>query len=425
MEDNTGAPLPPSDHMNSPHSWSPGRRRGILVAFLVVLALAAYATRPRYTPGQGVQTASAKTPGVFHPSASQMRSLTIEPALAHLFRLELIADGKIAINADHATPVYSPYSGRVARIAAKPGDVVKAAQLLLTLEATDMVQAQNDFITAAAGVETARAQLNLAEISERRQHALFDGKAVPLRDWQQAQNELIASRSNMRTADIAIEAVRNRLRLLQKTEDEINNFQSTGKINPETPIYAPIGGSVVQRRVGPGQFITSGASDPAGDPIFIVGDMATVWLVANVKQSDASRVRLGQALEFRVSALPDRVFTGRIDYVAETLDAATRRLNVRAVVDNSERLLKLEMFASVTVFAGDDQSSAAVPREAIIYEGRDTRLWVATDDTTLTVRKVSLGGSSGNLVQIVQGLAPGENVVTRGALFIDRAAADN
>ena len=83
MEDNTGAPLPPSDHMNSPHSWSPGRRRGILVAFLVVLALAAYATRPRYTPGQGVQTASAKTPGVFHPSASQMRSHAGTERFAH------------------------------------------------------------------------------------------------------------------------------------------------------------------------------------------------------------------------------------------------------------------------------------------------------------------------------------------------------
>src|SRR5262249_41557143 len=136
-------------------------------------------------------------------------------------------------------------------------------------------------------------------INEKRQHELFDAKAVPLKDWQQAQNDLIASQSNLRSAEIALEAVRNRLRLLQKTEEEIEGFQKTGKINPETPIHAPIGGSVVQRKVGPGQFITSGASDPAGDPIFIIGDLATVWLVANIKESDAPRARIGQPLEFR------------------------------------------------------------------------------------------------------------------------------
>ena len=180
-----------------------------------------------------------------------------------------------------------------------------------------MVQAQNDFITAVAGVETARSQLKLSEINEKRQHDLYDGKAVPLKDWQQAQNDLIASQSNMRSAEIALEAVRNRLRILQKTEEEITNFEKTGKINPETPIYTPIAGTVVQRKVGPGQFITSGASDPTGDPVYVIGDLGTIWLVANLKETNSPRVKLGQALEFRVSAHPGSVFKGKVDYVAE------------------------------------------------------------------------------------------------------------
>ena len=90
-----------------------------------------------------------------------------------------------------------------------------------------------------------------------------------------------------------------------------------------------------------------------------------------------------------------------------------------------EKLLKLEMFASVTVFAGDDQLSPAVPRESIIYEGSDARVWIAIDDTMLERRKITLGLTSGNLVQVVKGLEPGDKVVTKGALFIDRAAAAN
>jgi cobalt-zinc-cadmium efflux system membrane fusion protein len=394
---------------------------------LAVAGLAAYVMQARYQTRETTDTTvvSKVAPGTFRPTTAQWQTLVVQPVEEHQFRLELGAEGKIGVDEDHSTPIFSPYSGRVVRILAKPGDTVKSRQLLFTIEATDMVQAQNDFITAVAGQETARSQLNLSEINEKRQHDLYDGKAVPLKDWQQAQNELIASQSNMRSAEIALEAVRNRLRILQKTEEEIANFEKTGKINPETPIYAPISGTVVQRKVGPGQFITSGASDPTGDPVYVVGDLGTVWLVANLKETDSPRVKLGQALEFRVSAHPGSVFKGHVDYVAESLDPATRRLMVRANIENPDRLLKLEMFASVTILAGGDQSSPGVPREAIIYEGHDARVWVVTADKSVALRPVKLGISNGNLVQVTSGLQPGESVITRGGLFIDRAASGN
>ena len=406
-------------------SGSGGRASAIVVAVLVLAGLVAYVMRPRYqAQGPSEPTIGDNiVPGTFRPTAAQWQTLVIQPVEVHSFRQELAAEGKIAVDEDHSTPIFSPYSGRVAKIAAKPGDTVTRGQLLFTLEATDMVQAQNDFIAAGAGVDTARSQLNLAEINEKRQHELYDGKAVPLKDWQQAQNDLIGAQSNMRSAEIGLEAVRNRLRILQKTEDEIANFQTTGKINPETPIYAPIAGTVVQRKVGPGQFITSGASDPTGDPVYVIGNLDTVWLVANVKESDSPRARVGQSLEFRVSAYSDRAFQGHVDYVAESLDPATRRLMVRATIENPGRLLKLEMFASATIFAGEDHVSPGIPREAIVYEGRDARVWVASDDKTLALRHVTLGLANGNLVQAVSGLQPGDKVVVRGGLFIDRAVS--
>jgi cobalt-zinc-cadmium efflux system membrane fusion protein len=405
--------------------WAARARATVAVVLVVAGALAILSRyRSAETPDQDSSASSqlAKR-GVFVPTAKQWQSLTIRSADNYAFRFEVTADGKIAIDEDNSTPIFSPYSGRVTRIVAKPGDPIKAGQLLLALEATDMVQAQNDFITAVAGLDTARSQQNLAQINEKRQHELFDGKAVPLKDWQQAQADLITAESNARSAEIAVEAVRNRLRLLQKSEDEIVNFQKTGKINPETPIFSPIDGTVVQRKVGPGQYITSGASDPTGDSIFVVGNSRTVWLVANVKETDGSRVQLGQPLEFRLSAFPDRVFTGKVDYVAEAFDPNTRRLMVRATIENPDKLLKPDMFASVIIFASEAQPSPAVPREAIIYEGSDARVWVAADDKSLALRKITLGMVNGNLVQVLSGLQSGEKIITRGALFIDRAAS--
>jgi cobalt-zinc-cadmium efflux system membrane fusion protein len=403
------------------------RIRWIILVTLIVIAGVYYLTRPGAGPDllADAPNEAKSSPGSFRPTASQWQSLEVRPVEDRPFRLELAAEGKIAVDEDHSTPIFSPYSGRVARILAKPGDMVKAGQLLFTIEATDMVQAQNDFITAAAGVETARAQLNLSEINEKRQHELYDGKAVPLKDWQQAQNDLIASQSNFRAAEIALEAVRNRLRLLQKSEDEIANFQKTGKINPETPIYAPIAGTVVQRKVGPGQYITSGASDPAGDPVYIIGDLGIVWLVANLRETDSPRVKTGQDLQFTVAAHGELTFRGKVDYVAEALDPLTRRLTVRANIENPDKLLKLEMFANVTILAGNDQTSPGIPREAIIYEGRDARVWVVTPDKSVVMRPVTLGLVNGNLVQVTSGLNSGENVITRGGLFIDRAASGN
>jgi cobalt-zinc-cadmium efflux system membrane fusion protein len=107
------------------------------------------------------------------------------------------------------------------------------------------------------------------------------------------------------------------------------------------------------------------------------------------------------------------------------MDENTRRLLVRATIENPEKLLKPEMFARVTIFTGEEKTSPAVPREAIVYEGDVARVWVAADDKSIELRRVELGLTNGNLVQVVDGLRPGEKVVTKGTLFIDRAATGN
>jgi membrane fusion protein, heavy metal efflux system len=364
-------------------------------------------------------TPAKPDPSHFKPTDSEWSSLVVEPAVEQVFRPELVTEGKIAVNEDLSTPIFSPYTGRVVKLLVKPSDVVQRGQELFVIEATDTVQALNDFITALTTLNSARSKLNLAQINEKRQDDLYAGKAVPLKDWQQAQNDLVTAQNDDRAAETALEAAHNRLRILGRSEEQIKAFEQTRQISADTSVYSPIAGTVVQRKVGPGQFISTGASDP----VFVIGDLSKVWLTAFVRESEAADVRLGQELDFSVLALPGRTFTAHLDYVAAAIDPTTRRLLVRATIDNKDDLFKPEMFASVTIYTGDNQKSVGVQREALIYEGDRVHLWVAHDDKTLELREVQTGLTNGDLVEVRTNLKAGEKVVVKGSLFIDRAAS--
>ena len=401
-------------------NWTGRRLVLTLVVLLVAVGLVITASRmfaQRGTPGESASAATTDA-NRFTPSETVWASLAIEPATEQVFRAEHITEGKIAVNEDSSTPIFSPYSGRVVKLLVKPSDVVTRGQQLFVIEATDTVQAQNDFITALTTLNSAKSKLNLAEINEKRQNDLYLGKAVPLKDWQNAQNDLTTAQNDMRAAETALEATHNRLRILGRSEEQITAFQQTRQISAETPIYSPLAGTVVQRKVGPGQFISTGASDP----VFVIGDLSTVWLTAFVRESEAADVRVGQDVDFKVLALPGRTFKARLDYVAAAIDPNTRRLMVRATLDNRDSLFKPEMFANVTIYAGGDHPSVGVPKQALIYEGEHVRLWVSHDDGSIELREIRPGLTNGDLVEVLTNLQAGEKVVTRGSLFIDRAA---
>jgi cobalt-zinc-cadmium efflux system membrane fusion protein len=395
----------------------------LAVATVAVLGLAAWTAKSLSGYGHAddrtVLSSQSRSAAYFRPSPAQWATLTVEPVQRYVFRSEHVTEGKIAVDEDRSTPIFSPYAGRVTRLMAKPGDTVERGQLLFTVEATDMVQAQNDFIAALTGLNKARSALKLAQIVDTRQRLLYDGKAVPLKDVQNARAALDAAENDVRSGEVALEAARNRLRILGKTDREIDDFENNGTIDPATPIYAPLGGTVVQRKVGPGQYIGTGASEP----VFVIGDLSTVWLVAYVRERDALTVRVGQPLRFGVLAYPDRAFQAAISYVATALDPTTRRLMVRATIDNAERLLKPEMFASVTIQTGEGEAALAVPRHAVIHEGDVARIWVVRDDNTIELRRIKVGLVSGGVIQVVDGLRFGDRVITKGSLFIDRATA--
>ena len=393
---------------------------GAALLALVVVAVAGLMHAGKSPHGNSeVSSQSRKGQQRYIPTPSEWASLTTESVTEKAFRAEHVTEGKIAVDEDRSTPVFSPYAGRVTKLLARPGDEVTQGQALFVIEAADNVQAQNDYIAAMTGLNKAKSALDLAQIQDKRARDLFEGKAVPLKDYQQAQATLIQAQNDQRSAETALEAARNKLRILGLTDDDITTFRQKGRINPETTIFSPIAGTVVQRKIGPGQYISAGASDP----VFVIGDLSTVWLTAFVRETEASVVAVGQQIAFSVLALPGRALTARINYVAAAIDPATRRLLVRAVVDNKDGQLKPEMFANVTIYSASDLAAIGVPKQALIYEGDQVRLWVAHEDRSIELRQIKTGLTNGNLVEVKGNLKPGEQIVTKGSLFIDRAAS--
>src|SRR3981189_2003990 len=150
----------------------------------------------------------------YTPTPAEWASLTIQPVAERAFRAEHVTEGKIAVDEDRSTPVFSPYAGRVTKLLARPGDSVTQGQALFVIEAADTVQAQNDFVAAAGGLNKAKSALDLAQLQDKRAKDLFEGRAVPLKDYQQTQATLIQAQNDLRSTQTALEAARNKLPIL-------------------------------------------------------------------------------------------------------------------------------------------------------------------------------------------------------------------
>jgi cobalt-zinc-cadmium efflux system membrane fusion protein len=373
--------------------------------------------------GRAQPASSEEARGTFKPTKEQWAGFKIEPVGLVSFRPEQVTEGNIAVDDNLTTPVFSHYSGRVIKVIAMLGDVVAPGAPLFVIHASEFVQAQNDLITALVNLQTARSQLSMAQTTEKRAHELYLAQGGALKDWQQSQTDLITAQNTVRSDEIALHAVRSRLRILGKTDEEIASLeaQPTQKLNP---VAAPIAGTITQRQIGVGQYINSEANG-ATNPVFTISDLSTVWLIANVREADAPLMHDGEPVEVHVLAFPGRVFNAKISWVAPSIDSNTHRLSVRADVENPQGQLKPGMFANFSIITGETETAPAVPQRAIVYEGDAARVWVAQDDGTIAAHSIRTGRSAAGMVEILAGVSAGKKVVTSGALFIDRAASND
>jgi membrane fusion protein, heavy metal efflux system len=404
-----------------------GLSRRVQLALVAALAVASGAFYAIVAPRPGL-SASDEPPravsatGTFKPTREQFAALQLATVESRQFRQEHVTEGNIALDDNLNTPVFSPYSGRVVKLIAELGARVERGAPLFAVEAPEFVQGANTLIAAAAAAKTAHSQLMQAEINEKRAHELFGANGGALKDWQQSRTDLAAAQNTARSAEIALAAARNQLRILGKSEADTASLeaQPTQQLDPVAIVTAPIAGIVTQRQVGVGQYIQSVAAG-ASAPLYTIGDLSKVYLIANMREATAGEVHVGDAVEVRVPAFPGRVFTAKLSWVAPAIDANTHRLPVRAAIDNADGALKPMMFASFTIITGIAATAPAVPQSAVVYEGDQARVWVAGGDGSLALRQIRVGRTADGLIEVTSGLSAGEKVVTKGTVFIDRA----
>ena len=393
---------------------SPAFPRKPLTAALVAAALhlvagsCALAGEPRASESESGDTVRVGT--------EQLHQLNVVKVSAFNFMLQKPAIGQIAFNEDTSTVVLTPFSGRVTRLIARIGDDVKRGDPLFEIDSPEVVQAQTDLIAAVQGVQKAKSQLALAKRVLDRQMGLITSRATSQRELDQAQTDYAAAEADLMTAEGALTAARNRLRvIIGRDQAEVERVERERVLNPLITVNAPIDGTVVARKVGPGQYVRS----DAGEALYSVVDLSTMWLKANVAEVDIPLVRVGQELEVSVTALPRRVFKAHVTSVGAASDAATRRVAVRSEIPNPDRALKAEMFASFKISVGDGEAWPAVPVDAVIWDGAKPIVWVEREPMLMQRRNINVGLEQQGYFQVLDGVKIGERVVARGAIYVD------
>jgi cobalt-zinc-cadmium efflux system membrane fusion protein len=313
---------------------------------------------------------------------------------------ELTLAGKVAFGEDRYSRISSPLQGRVLEVRAKLGDHVKAGDVLVIIDSPDISAAYSDFVKEASDLEYSARAYELAK-------DLYENKALPLKDYKQAENDLIKAKAEFRRA-------KEKLLSLRVPAAELEKPLAQQKITARFEMKSPLAGTVVERNVTPGQSVGGDASQV----LFTVADLEKLQVVADVYERDLDLVRVGQVASVTVEAYRGTTFPAAIAAVGDVVDPVTRTIKVRAWVNNASQKLKPEMFARLNIEVGDATRFLHVPKEAVLeIDGKEYVLVVAPDGHYVK-REVKIAKASADQVRVLEGLSPGERIVIKGAVFI-------
>ena len=384
-------------------SRSPAMRAGMfaLAAAMAAACLAGCSSDERanqMTSYSGKESKS-ETPELFTIPQNQMshvQVVTVEPVkLPRVLRLT----GAVAYNAFNTVPVITQVGGPVSRILVVPGERVKKGQSLLEVSSPD-------YSLLYAAYLKARDTLRVTDKNYARAQDLYAHHAIAERDLLQAESDRIQAQADLNAALLGLKI------LGIPNPDDLEKAPSSAEI----PLLAPIGGEIVERDVSPGQLLQAGATQA-----FIISDMGSVWVLANVYQSDLSAVHVGDQVAVQTDSYPDK-FQGKISFISPALDPTTRTLQARIVVENPGEKLKNNMYVTATVNAGVEQNAIAVPDSSVLRDDENQPfVYVASGSNQFGRRPVEIGQSEAGKTQILNGLSPGDKVVGDGSLFLQFA----
>ncbi|HYR87152.1 MAG TPA: efflux RND transporter periplasmic adaptor subunit [Terriglobia bacterium] len=397
------------------------RRYLIVVAVVLALLLIAAAVVRRDDARNGdaqiPQSSAPRSSEVTEATPEQLKQIRVEAVREDLMDLDLETTGKVGFNEDRMTPVFAPYGGRVLSVLVNKGDLVGAGQPLLIVESPELVATVNDLSEARANADKARIALDIADKAAQRARSLNAQDALATKELQAAESDLARAREDSRRAQAAVSVVRNRLALFGKSTDEIAQLEEsvTDQIDRRIVIRAPLAGTIVDRKVGPGQYI----KPDTPDPLYLISDLSSVWVNGDIYENLLPQIRVGAPVEITVPAYPDRKFPARISAINPTVDAATRTIHVRCLVPNTSGLLKPEMFASIRVGQAAKRKVLTVPSKAILTQGSDSFVLLEESAGRFRRRSVMPGREVHGHTIIEKGLGADDRVVTSGVLLLN------
>jgi cobalt-zinc-cadmium efflux system membrane fusion protein len=358
---------------------------------------AATATSSQPTAGSG-----AAGPDEVTLSDSQLDAIKVAAVAAREFPVEKTSVGSIDFDEDMSVQVFTPYQGRIIRTYAGLGDEVKKDQTLFTVESPDFIAAESTLISAAAALDETASALTRAK-------ALYAVKGIDQNDYETAV-------ANQQTAEGALHAAREALAVFGKSDAQIDRIVATRRVEPALSVKSPISGRVTARNAAPGMFEQPG-SPPAP---YSVADISTMWMLANVVESDSPDFKVGQPVKASVMALPGRVFSAKITAVGATVDPDSRRVTLRAEIKDPKHELRPQMFATFVIDIGAPVQSVAVPLNGVVREGDGTMsVWVVDGDPhRFRRRTVKVGRQRDGYDEILEGLKSGETVAVDGAIYL-------
>jgi cobalt-zinc-cadmium efflux system membrane fusion protein len=340
----------------------------------------------------------ADTAELFTVPKEQMTHLQVVAVEKSPLPRTLRLAGAVAYDAFATTPVFAAIGGPVHEILVAPGQFVQAGQPLLTVTSPDYSAARSAYIKA-------RDAFALTEKLYIRAQDLYAHGAISLGDLQQAESNNTQAHADMESSADALRAlgVKDPDALIKKS------LASTAEI----PVLAPVTGEIVERLVGPGQLLQSGATQ-----CFTISNTNTVWVLVNVYQIDLPFVHLGDAVEVNTDSYPE-LFRGKISYIASALDPNTRTLQARIVTQNPGKKLKKDMYVTALVKAGTIPGAIIVPDAAILRDTENqTFVYVQVNANQFARRVVTVGQTNQGRTQVTSGLKEGEHVVGEGGLFL-------
>jgi cobalt-zinc-cadmium efflux system membrane fusion protein len=331
-------------------------------------------------------------------SPSQLNSIKIEAVGSYLFRVEKEAVGNIDFADDLSVQVFPAYQGTIIKTFVELGVRVQKDQPLYTIKSPDLIQAESNLIGAAATFELTNKEL-----------ARVQGLGgVAEREKEQAT-------SDQQTADGALKAARDAVLVFGKTNAEIDQMIALRKTDPALVVRSPISGTVTSFNAPPGLLVQPG-NLPAP---YSVANVTIKWMLANVSETEIPFFHLGQPVQVKVMAYPDRVFQGKVSKIYATVDPNTHRVTIRSEIADPHDELRPGMLANFVIRVQDPVEATAIPANGVVREADGTMTaWVTTDRHRFEQKIIKIGLRNDDRVQVLDGLRRGELVVTDNAVFL-------